>query len=460
MSSSQPPPPLPSFTGRLTALRAMRFDPEKMGDLRDLVVPPGASVYLDGDMSEAGVVDVRHLFPHPLDPTHGPADPSRRSRIAQLYADWRAQGHLRWDPRPGVYAHRLIFTDAAGERAERWGFYLLLAIGPHGAIRVLPHEQTLPDRVQKQLDIFSWRGAQILPLFMLYSDPTGDVMRGILDRLPPEGPELHFTDTLGQENDLWLVGDEALAAEIDHQLADKELLLADGHHRFEASRAYWRALRESGGPLPPGVPAEDPEAGPPPEAYAVAYLTPAEGPGLRMGTFHRGVRALEHGIHELGRRLAPLYDVEHLPMPHGVDLRHRAEEELARQHRRRTDTGDGRARFVLIDRQMDGLYLVTRRTPAAGGATSRLDVTDFHEGLLPLLGPRGGIEFEQEPQVLLAALGRGELDLVCLSDAPSMDDVWAVARSRVPMPPKATYFYPKLPAGLLHFPLAPVVFPR
>ena len=447
---------LPGFWGRLLPFRALRFAPEHVEDLADLVVPPRASVYLGPEAEEvAGPPTVQRLFPHPNHMESDHWDPMDRALIARRYAAWREQGHLQWDDEPGMYVHRVGFTDPHGNALERQGFYAVVAVGPGGTVRLLPHEQTLPDRVKRQVEIFMWRGAQVLPLLVLYQDPRGEV----LDRLfkaATAPPATAFTDSLGQANGLWQVTDAEALASVQRWFEGKDLMLADGHHRFDAARAYWRALKEQGEDRTPGLRDEDLGA----DAYAVAFLTPAESPGLWLGTFHRGARFGGGAPPDIARRLGPHYHVEALPLRPGADVWHAIDAELDRQKEARAATASRGARFVLYAHGHDHLYRVHRLDPLPETAppTERLDVSDVHDRLLPALGQLDGVEFHQDPRALVEAVRSGRLDLGCFLLPPTTAEVWDVARSRVPMPPKTTYFFPKLPAGLLHFPLEHLIY--
>ena len=450
-------PKLPSFKCKLVPFRALRFAPHKHADMADLIVPPRASVYMSPseDDDTVGPPTVGRLFPHPRHMASEQWDPQDRASITRRYEAWRENGNLQWDTNAGIYVHRLRFSDPHLGEVERTGLYMVLAISPDGNVRLLPHEQTLPDRVKSQVEIFMWRGAQVLPLFGLYSDPNAEVLGSLSESLN-QPPSMAFSDGLGQFNELWQITDSDLVDRTRAWFDSKEVVLADGHHRFEAARSYWSELRREGEDKTPGLNPEDHGA----EAYAVMYLCPAEAPGLLMGTFHRGLKLSPSHTLNLAHRLGNTYRVEHLPLNMESDPIHAIDRELTLLAELRRKRDGHFPCFVIMTQEMDGLYVVTRRSPLPEEtpATQRLDVSDLHTSLMPLLGPLEQVHFKQDAGLLVEALRRRQLDLACFLLPPTTDEVWDVARSRMPMPPKATNFYPKLPAGLLHFPLEHLVY--
>lgn len=456
MADAPTPPRLRSFRGSLLPFRALRFTPESVADLdADLIVPPRMSAHHPEDAAEGGPPTVQRLFPHPERFRSGAWDPRDRSQIGDRYALWTERGHLTWDPTFGMYLHRVSFKDETAATAQRLGLYAVLAIRDDGQVRLLPHEQTLPERVKRQVDIFTWRGALVLPLFILYSDPQGELM-SLLAARTTAAPTMAYADTHGQQNALWQLTDPDLTTEIQRWFDGRELLLADGHHRLDAALDYWRELRGQHEEDTPGLRAEDRGA----ESYVVVYLTPAEAPGLKMGTFHRGLRLDRSSDEALSYRLGPDYEVHHLPLSRASDVTHAIEAELAQQRALRAAEGLTRPRFVVMSRGEEGLYLVHRREPlpTTTPATDRLDATELHRCLIPRLSGVTQVEFQQDTRTLVESIRAGRLDLGCFLNPPSPEEVWAVARSGIPMPPKATYYYPKLPAGLFHFPLGRLIY--
>lgn len=428
---------LPQFPCRMVPLRALRFDGAHSADLGHLVTSVEGHHLVGGDPHP---LQARQLFPLPEEHRRAGLLPQHAGRrLASLFRHWQNEGHLRLDESPAYYLHQLQFTDGEGQPAERWGFYAVLALSPEGELRILPHERTLPTRVRRQIEIYAWRGAQILPLFMLYSDP-GDHILTQLRRAVRGSPIIQFSDTVGHANQLWAVSEPEVHTQIQQQMASGSLVIADGHHRFDAARQVF--AQAQGRNRSPSLPPDEKGA----TAYILSYLTPIEGSGLRLGAFHRAIPRLRG---DLGPQLAQLsgqFRVEALPPPQGDSPM-----EWITHHLGRTPPGD--PTFVLVGDRGLSAFLVSQA--AEGSTTSvleRLDLTILHEKVIRKLKHSGTLRYEQNVGTLWKQIQLGEVELGCFLRPPTARDVWDVAQAGIPMPAKATFFYPKILAGLIQFP--------
>lgn len=416
------PEKLLRLSGQLLPFKAMRFVPEHIGDLRTLIVAPGA---VPEKKPTSDRPHVQHLFPHGDKKSDGQLSGTNGS----TYHFWRREGHIQSDPQKSLYIHRLKFKGTDGHIRVRTGVYALLELTQAGGLQILPHERTFPKRIQRQVDIYQWRQAQILPLFLLYSDPKGEV-QSRLAGFQAQKPTMSFTDHLDQQNDLWQVTDADAIAQFQAFFQAGELLVADGHHRYAAAVKYWKDRQSQ-------------------NAYVIAYLTPAESDGLMMGTFHRGIRGLKGPLSEALAGLESQFTIESLPF----ETAFKAQEDLA-THKANMPPGESRPTYILLDNKQV-YYRLTAKHPIPEDApiVEKLDISHFHHILLPRMKGWDVCCFEQNPKNLMDKLQRRQIDLVCLLAAPTPSTVWDVARHGVPMPAKATNFHPKVPAGLVHFPL-------
>jgi uncharacterized protein (DUF1015 family) len=160
------------------------------------------------------------------------------TRAAKHLDDWIRDGILARDPAPGLYAYFQEFeVPDTGERAVRQGFIGIGKIEDYSANIVHRHEQTLSGPKKDRLELLRHTRAHFGQIFMLYPDPNGAVDR-ILADASNETPVLDVLDDDGARHRAWAITDAATIGAIQHLMADKKLLIADGHHRYETALAY------------------------------------------------------------------------------------------------------------------------------------------------------------------------------------------------------------------------------
>ena len=448
-SASSDLPSNPAIVARLLPFQAIRYNPAHPEvDLGLLVASPGEGAVVPRAQPSNQPHHALHLFP----PGGSKANPARleepeRQRLHATFQRWWQEGVLMRDATPSLYLHRLTFEAEDGSRLTRRGFFAVLAISPGGTLRVLPHENTLPGRLTRQVQILEAVGAHVLPIFLLYSDPIDAILSQLEGCAVDEDVVASFTDGSGQEHTLQRVGGAEITSWLEAQFHNRDVVIADGHHRFDSLRELWRE-RGTGEAAAMGLPFV-PDA----EAYIAVYLTPADAPGFRIGAIHRVVRQMHRSYGELLTALEPLYHRIRLPL----DATHRAQGILTRL------ATVGTTAFGLYAHGEGGWDLLYPRTdvphPALEGmhpALRALDVTRLHSEILPLLEDENGkvaLENEKDAARALAAVEEGHFALACFLNPVRPDQIWAVAREGLTMPPKATYFFPKIAAGLVAIPL-------
>ena len=170
-----------------------------------------------------------------------PSDTERDNpytRAAAYLRDWTAAGVLAREDAPSLYAYFQEFSvPDTGERLVRKGFIGLGAVEDYSAGVVYRHEQTLSGPKKDRLELLRHTHAHLGQLFMLYPDPAGEVDR-LLDEAAQAAPDAAFADEYGVEHRLWRIADPGRVSRIGHAMADKKLLIADGHHRYETALAF------------------------------------------------------------------------------------------------------------------------------------------------------------------------------------------------------------------------------
>ncbi|MGI8594385.1 MAG: DUF1015 domain-containing protein [Solirubrobacteraceae bacterium] len=411
-------------------LRALRYDLNRAGPLRDLVSPP-YDVIDEAKRSELAARSPYNVVGVDLPRAEG--DPY--AAAAETLDRWRAEGAVVRDERPALWALTQDYRTPDGGRMTRSGFLCRVRVEEYGAGRVRPHERTHPGPKEDRLRLTRATSANLSPIFALHSDP-GQQAWAALAPYTTDEPWDEVTDEDGTEHRLWRVEDGTALEAVQIALADAELLIADGHHRYETARVYAEEIGGDGA-----------------HRFVLACLVALEDPGLTVFPTHRLVRGLRSDQHEsLSDAIRRSFEIEEV-----------AREALA------PAPGDGPLELGYVDAHFKRpfrLRLRDERTAdeaLAGHAEPyrRLD-TAVLEALL-LKGALGmtddsiahldGLGYARDTAEALELVQAGTYDAAFLMRPAPVSRIRAVAAAGETMPPKSTYFFPKVLTGLVFNPL-------
>ena len=203
------------------------------------------------------------------------------TRAAATFADWRLHGVLRQDA-PALYLYEQRFS-AEGKDYQRTSLLARVGLEPWEAGIILPHERTMSKPKEDRLRLMRATAANLSPLMALSDDPAGE-LAALLAPIRAQPPDAAFVDEVGEGHRLWALRDAALAERIAAFFRQRQLYIADGHHRYETCLAYrdeQAALRK--------------EALAPDDAlnFTLMALSAIEDPGLVVLPTHRVLRDLD-----------------------------------------------------------------------------------------------------------------------------------------------------------------------
>jgi uncharacterized protein (DUF1015 family) len=413
-------------------LRALHYALDKTGGLQPVVAPPYDVIYNEGraallEQSPYNVVAIDL----PLAANGG--DPYEHA--AELLAQWQSEGAVVQDEQPTIWPLEQDYVGPDGRPRTRRGFLARVRVEDYGPGRIRPHERTHPGPKEDRLRLTRATKTNLSPIFALFSDPEQRAWKA-LAQATADTPWGQTVDPDGTVNRLWRVDDPDVIAAVQAAAADAELLIADGHHRYETARVYAEEIGGDG-----------------PHRYVLMCLVTLEDPGLTVFPTHRLVRNLTDAQWDELRRtidadftMTPLDSVEQLPPPENEDL------ELGY-----IDVREKRPyRLVLRDPAIADAAMPDRSEPYR-----RLD-TAVTEALL-IKGALGftdeqidhldGLGYARDDQQAIELVLDGEYDAALFMAPTPVGRVQDVASSGESMPPKSTYFFPKVPTGLLFNPL-------
>jgi uncharacterized protein (DUF1015 family) len=435
---------------QIAPFEGLRFDLSRSPDPAALLAPP-YDVISEPQREELERRHERNVVR--LDLPRGEGD-QRYQRAGDLLDQWIADGTLRRDERPAIYRYeqRFTFANGAGPRSyTRRGFIALLKLEPFSSRVVLPHEHTLSGPKVDRLKLMRATRAQFSQVFALYRDPAGQA-EALLSPVEEQVPDVDATTPDGVRHRLWAVSDPATIAGVARVMGPKQVMIADGHHRYETMIALRDELRPAG--WPPAQSLAD---------WGTMFFARAEDPGLLVLPTHRLLSGLPAGaLASLPERVRPWFTVTEGSETGAHAIEHRLVEEGARRVTFALREA-GKARTLWLGLRPDA-DLSALGPPALQG----LDVTVLH-GLL--LGPLLGIDaaamarqsFLSYTHDLPEALGRidsGEVQGGFLMNATKVEQVLAACEAGFVLPQKSTYFQPKLATGLVMARIDPQAHPH
>lgn len=456
--------------------RGLRYNPEKVKDLADVVTPPYDVIDAAAQESYYG----RHPY-NIIRLEYGKTGPeddetnNRYTRAAAHFNTWLEEKVLVPEARPALYLYEQEFT-AGGERKIRSGFICGVGLEPYEKGVVLPHEETIPKHKADRLELMRACRANFSPIFSLYADPEKEVDRALREAVKGAPPDVSFTDEKGEAHRMWVITDPEAIGKVQQAMADKRIFIADGHHRYETALNYKKeqeAQSDSGN----GAVAVTSSCctGPEPAYnYVMMTLVNLYDPGLVVLPTHRLVRNVAGLDKErLIEQLKENFTVEDYPLePDRSNFQEFLKLLAGRGQARRGDapaaangaavhrhvfglyTGEGRLYLLsLIDENSLARLMPADKSPAWQG----LDVSVLHTLIIEKYLGIGGelrakadhITYTREEEGALAAVDSGEYQLAFFLNPTLVEEVTAVAASGEKMPQKSTFFYPKLITGLV-----------
>ena len=416
----------------ISPFRGWRYNPDAVGDIASVLCPPYDMI--TPEIQEALKRQNRYNVIH-LEAGEGlnwnTSVKEQYAKTSGLFDRWIQEGVLRQDPQPCYYLMRHSFP-LAGRNMVRLGLVASVALEDYQTRQVLPHEYTEAPAIRDRVLLMESLAANISPIMSLYRDAEGvldtvfkQVMRGV--------PEVDAKHDSGNATALWRISDPSMQGQIKRFFTDRPLYLADGHHRYEAARQYQLDRH-----------AESREAKTSNLAYNFVMMTliAFDDPGLVVLGYHRTLDGVpEDKLGNIKARLDELFDSE--PASGDADA-------LVEQVTRL-----GKERRLLASVDEKGSRLLTLKDSAIDpdwGALSASEAWVLEEQVLrPELGDAtlNHLGFIHEHQEAVDRAGSGDLQMAFLLKPFPLDAFESIVGGGQRLPRKSTFFFPKLPTGLV-----------
>ena len=413
--------------------RAVRYDPDRV-ELSEVIVPPYDVIAAD---ERASFFDRNPHNAIRFELTRDVADEAAADYawIRETFDAWRASGVLVQDAEPAYYVMAQRYEAPSGEVLERVGFFAELGLEEYDARVVRPHERTLEGPKADRLKLLRAAEANLSSVFLLYEDRE-DRLGSVLAKALVDEPLGVAKDRQGVEYRLARLTGEAEIACVRDFLAERPSVIADGHHRYETALEYRRQLAAQEESLP------DADARAPWES-TIAYFANAFAPGSLLLPIHRVVReAPAPSEAEWHERLSG-WTIRTLPAVPLEELEALLAKELAPLA--------GTPSFVAEDAQ-GTLRLIHRPEPLKEELMVRIierEVLGKVFGLDSAAIRSGAVSFPKSAKRAGQEVREGQGTVALYLNPMSPDDVFRATGEGEVMPQKSTFFFPKIPTGLV-----------
>ncbi|NQW22227.1 MAG: DUF1015 domain-containing protein [SAR202 cluster bacterium] len=416
----------------VTPFRGWRYNPDKVGDMASVLCPPYDMITpeIQDALKRQNQYNVIHLEAgEGLD--WNASVKEQYAATASLFDTWMSNGVLQQDSEPGYYLMRHSFP-LGGKNMVRLGLIASVGLEDYQTRQVLPHEFTEAPAIRDRVMLMESLSANISPVMSMYRDADG-VLDQVFKQVMTDKPEMDAKDDSGGAAALWRISDSGIQGQIKAFFADRPIYLADGHHRYEAARQYQ---------LDRHAESDAAKAANLAHNYVMMTLIAFDDPGLVVLGYHRTLNGVaEDKLANIKAKLGELFDSE--PLAGDADA-------LVEQVTRLG--ADGR---LLASVDLDGAKLLRLKDSAIKpdwGVLAASEAWVLEEQVLrPELGDAtlNHLGFIHDHDEAVKRAQNGELQMSFLLKPFPLDAFESIVGGGQRLPRKSTFFFPKLPTGLV-----------
>lgn len=418
--------------------RALRFNPEKAGEISTLTCPP-YDIINEEQRREFLNTNENNVIRLELPKGDSPKGYDPYEEAAEVLHKWEEQGILKQDSAPALYIYEEEFQ-AYGQTKRVKGVICRVKVEEFSKGVVLPHEETLSKAKQDRFNLMKTTFCNFSQIYSLYMDEEHKTLNRI-DMLSKGKPRFEFSDGAVTHR-LWIVNDLVAIQAICDDFADRKLYIADGHHRYETAINFRNYCRENGISKEGG----DPD-------YVMMMLVDMQHDGLVVFPTHRLVRGLkEFDAQKLLEGCKQYFEVFEMNDISQIETNLDA---LYRQGKKAFAFYDGGNDWHLLI--LKDIAVMKEILPQKSAASQGLDVTVLHSLVLERIL---GIDAENMAQQInltytrsfdeaISSVQNGESQCTFILNPTRVSEIRDVAAAGEKMPQKSTYFYPKLITGLV-----------
>ena len=426
---------------RIAPFRGLFYNQKKVRDLSKVVAPPYDVI------SKEEQERLYKKSPYNFIRLDLSQEPDSYPAVAQLLSEWLATGIFERDETPAIYFLSHRFKLKSGEQKIRDGFLALTELQDLSSGAIRPHEKTLDAPKEDRLKLMLACHAQLSPIFTLYSQPKQSINRMLAVEVEGVEPFIEIEQDNGEQCRLWRIANAELIEKVQQEMSDQQLLIADGHHRYEATVSYRDWMRRERGQWN-GREAFN---------FIMAYFANINDDNVVILPTHRLVRGYAHKpFLELEEALQTYFYVEQHPKtPEGKISFLKALKTAAKKHRVIGASFKRDPRYVIL--RLKNKRIMQRLAKDLSAPLRELDVSTLHLlilehilGMTPDDQVKGeNIRYSQDEDLVLQSLEKEDYQAAFILNATKAEEIQTIVAGGEKMPQKSTYFYPKLLSGLV-----------
>ena len=426
---------------RIAPFRGILYNQKKFRDLSKVIAPPYDVI------SKAEQERLYKKSPYNFVRLDLSQEPESYNAVAQTLTAWQEQGIFERDGQPAIYFLSQDFKLKSGEAKTRQGFIALIQLQDLGAGDIRPHEKTHDAPKEDRLKLMLACQAQLSPIFALYAQPKQTINRILSVAVEGIAPSAEAELDNGDICRMWRITDPEVIQKVQREMQEQQLLIADGHHRYEATLNYRDHMRRERGQWNGGESFN----------YIMTYCANIDDENVVILPTHRLVRGYPHKpFLELEEALQSYFYVEQHPKtPDGKVTFLKALKGAAKKHRVIGASFKRDPRYLIL--RLKNKRILQRLAKDLSAPLRELDVTTLHLlilehilGMAPELQERGDtIQYSQDEELVLQTLEKEDFQAAFILTATKAEEIQSIVAGGDKMPQKSTYFYPKLPSGLV-----------
>jgi len=431
-----------------------RYDSRVVGDLGGVVCPPYDVI--SPTTQEELYRRHKHNYVRLVLGKELPTDDeytNRYERSARYFREWKSAGILLDEEELSFYLLEQEYALPTGEKRRRRGFFAAVRLdeGPQAKIRA--HEHTFPGPKADRLKILRATQCNLSPIFVLCPDPRKRLITTLSEKMASK-PTEQFVDSDGVHSRFWILQQPAEIQRFQEIVREQNLLIADGHHRYETALTYRAEMRQAVGKRHKNMPFD----------YTMMFLASMEDEGLVILPTHRALSS-ELGV---GVDLAEVMgDLDTYFTMEPVEINYDQPEKSAKllldqivprrpKQIRLAVILPNRAAYALTLKttvKLDEIIGLEDLAPAI----RNLDVSILHQFIINQIWignpeielDEADVVYTRDPAVVLEKIKRRHACVSFLLNAPRIEQVREIAEQGLRMPHKSTFFYPKIPSGVV-----------
>lgn len=424
--------------------RGLRYDTNKVGPLSGVTTPPYDIISpQEQDMyckkHKNSIIHLELGKTYDTDTENN----NRYTRARDYLNQWMAEGILKFEDEPAYYLYEEVFSLPDGSAKSLKGLISAVELVPFSEKIVLPHEETLSKAKADRFQLMDATHANFSPIYFLYMDEKKTVNR-IIHEVSKENPEESFQSADGITHNLWIIKDKALLTQIENAFKDKQLFIADGHHRYETALNFRDKLKRE-------TPGFDESHG---GNFILAFAVEMDDPGLVVLPTHRILQNLD-GFDEQKTvdALQANFSVNKINAQNPAKDAEMALKNVCDETAFAFYTG--KDYFYLLE--LKNNEAMKKALPARSDAYRGLDVSVLHtlilDGLFGIdtenMANQKNLIYTKFADEAIDSVKQGKAQCSFLLNATKVQQIKEVSLLNEKMPQKSTYFYPKLITGLV-----------